>query len=79
MASPETEQEHHVSKECKLFKDCPFCWDCLYEIALYGSAIWSLELCYDLKSLIDQGLVSMPDRTDEKIFYGMLTTFRERS
>jgi hypothetical protein len=69
------EPYHSVSKECKFFKDCPFCWDCLYEIALNGSVIWSLELCYDLKHLIDMRFVAAPDRTDEKIFYGMLRIF----
>jgi hypothetical protein len=70
--------EHHISKECKLFKDCPFCWDCLYEMALTGGpALWSLELCYDLKALIDQGLVSMGNQTEMKIAYFMVRTFGE--
>jgi len=66
-----------ISEICKLFKDCPFCWDCLYEIALTGSALWSVELCYDLKALIDSGLVERqgPSLTETKIAYGMRSTF----
>ena len=68
-----------ISKECKLFKDCPFCWDCLYEMMLTGGgAVWSIELCYDLKGLIDAGLVSAPDMVVMKIAYGMITTFARR-
>ena len=63
-----------ISKECKYFKDCPFCWDCLWEMAQCGgSALWSIELCYDLKGLIDAGLVETEDLISMKIAYGMVT------
>ncbi len=71
-----TEQKS-ISKECKLFKDCPFNWDCLYEIAVTGSALWSLDLCYDLKRLIDCGYVERKDRNEMAIAYFMVTTFKE--
>jgi len=46
-------------RDCKYFKDCPDNWACLYEVALYGSALWSIQLCYDLEELIQQGLVEV--------------------
>jgi len=70
-----TKKPKSISEVCKLFKDCPFCWDCLYEIALTGSALWSVEICYDLKELIDAGLVEQQGLTEAKIAYGMRSTF----
>jgi len=70
--------EHHISKECVLFSDCPFNWDCLLEIALYGSAIWSLELCYDLTNLIMCGFVDVGGYKgiiERRICLGMIGTF----
>lgn len=65
-----------ISKECNLFKDCPFNWDCLLEIALTGSALWSIEICYDLKALIDSGLIAIePSLLNSKIQIGMLSLF----
>lgn len=64
-----------ISKECKLFKDCPFNYGCLWEIMVVGSAIWSLNVCYDLKALIDRGLVEGPKQPETKIAIGMICTF----
>ena len=67
---------HRVSKECKYFKSCPFNWECLQEIKEHGFAVWSLELCYDLKELIDQGLVKeSPTLEERKIAVGMQSLF----
>lgn len=66
----------HISKDCKLFKDCPNNYDCLYEIAMCGSAVWSLELCYDLAALEEQGLISQNyNVTERKLYYGLRGTF----
>jgi len=51
-----------ISETCKYFKDCPHDYGCLDEIARYGSCLWSVELCYDLKELQDAGLVSRPPK-----------------
>ena len=66
-----------ISQECKFFRDCPFCWDCLYEMALCGgSAIWSVQICYDLKALIDAGLVDAGNLEEMKVAYGMVTIIK---
>jgi len=70
-----TKKPKSISEVCKLFKSCPFLWDCLYEIALTGSALWSVEICYDLKALIDAGLIEQQGLTEAKIAYGMRSTF----
>ena len=69
-----------ISTDCKLFKDCPFNWDCLLEIALHGdTGPWSLELCYDMAALIIQGLISVKGGPqgiiEQRIHFGMLGTF----
>ena len=64
-----------ISQTCKHFKDCPHDYGCLYEIALYGSALWSVELCYDLKELQDAGLVSKPNRYWSRLAYFFHSTF----
>ena len=65
-----------ISKECKYFKSCPFDWDCMREIKDTGSAVWSLELCYDQKALIDLGLVKeSPTLEEKKIAIGMRRLF----
>ena len=66
-----------ISKDCKLFKDCPHNWDCLVVIALYGSTgPWSLELCYDLAESEKQGLVQQTESLiDRRIHFGMIHTF----
>ena len=61
-----------ISKDCKYFKNCPFKSkgekrDCQREFEyLYGKKIpkdatilWSLQVCYALKELIDDGLVEV--------------------
>lgn len=66
---------HHVSKECKLFKECPFNWDCLYEIALCGTAVWSLELCYATADMMKMGFIEMKGGIETKLHFGMIGTF----
>lgn len=69
-------QTKSISQECKYFKSCPFDWDCLQEIKEVGSALWSVELCYDLKALIDSGLVEeIPTLEEKKIAIGMRRMF----
>ena len=72
-------QEHRVSQTCKYFKNCPLDWDCLVEISLHGFAVWSLELCYDLINLINNGLVKRKRMSlDVKLFLGMRSTFFQK-
>ncbi len=70
-------KQKSISKTCKFFKDCPLGWGCLMEISQYGSAVWSLELCYGLIELVEVGLVKMGDGTllENKIQRGMIYTF----
>lgn len=60
------EKVRSISEECKLFKNCPFSWGCVREIERYGFAIWSVQVCYDLKNLVDAGLVKLVKRKRER-------------
>jgi hypothetical protein len=66
----------HISKECKLFKNCPLNWECLWEVAQHGSAIWSIELCYDLAALEELGFIKHEwSLVERRIHIGMISTF----
>jgi len=63
---PEPKRMKSISKTCKLFENCPFNHACLEEIKRFGFTVWSVELCYDLKQLIDLGLVKKVDPPEKE-------------
>jgi len=70
-----------ISATCKYFTECPLGWDCLVEITLMGSAIWSVELCYATIALAETGFIEMANKhsfADNKVRTGMVCTFRNQ-